>query len=337
LTHRLSQVCFRWTVLAAKWVRNRMAPPVAAKLRMLRSCAIQPKSEQAHNRLLEPVGLGLVRINSLAFADGFRCLPFPSYCGLHLSSLCRHLTRTTTSKKLEQSKSILLRVRLLGLRAGLVPIYKLETGWPFTMSRLDAYRDSFPNARLTRSESGVLEVALHTDGGTLVFDVYTHEQFVDLFHSIGSDPYNRVVVLTGTGQAFMESIRPEGFDFFSPQGYDKIYREGKKLLMNILDTEGTMVVEPRMTLLDALREELALTATKKGCDRGECGACTVHVEGCRVLSCMTLALMQEGKRITTIKDWSGTASSARFRRRSSSTTVSNAGSVRPARSCRASR
>jgi xanthine dehydrogenase YagT iron-sulfur-binding subunit len=63
----------------------------------------------------------------------------------------------------------------------------------------------------------------------------------------------------------------------------------------------TMMVEPRMTLLDALREELALTGTKKGCDRGECGACTVHVDGRRVLSCMTLAAMQEGKRITTIE------------------------------------
>jgi xanthine dehydrogenase YagT iron-sulfur-binding subunit len=62
-----------------------------------------------------------------------------------------------------------------------------------------------------------------------------------------------------------------------------------------------MTVEPRMTLLDALREELGLTGTKKGCDRGECGACTVHIEGRRVLSCMALAAMQEGKRITTIE------------------------------------
>ena len=62
-----------------------------------------------------------------------------------------------------------------------------------------------------------------------------------------------------------------------------------------------ITVEPRMTLLDALREKLALTGTKKACDRGECGACTVHIDGRRVLSCMTLAAMQEGKKITTIE------------------------------------
>ena len=96
------------------------------------------------------------------------------------------------------------------------------------MIRFYAYRNSFPNARQIRSQSGVLEVALHTDGGTLVFNGHTHEQFVDLFHALGSDPDNRVVILTGSAGAFMESISPEGFDFFSPQGYDKIYREGKK-------------------------------------------------------------------------------------------------------------
>jgi xanthine dehydrogenase YagT iron-sulfur-binding subunit len=62
-----------------------------------------------------------------------------------------------------------------------------------------------------------------------------------------------------------------------------------------------VTVEPRLTLLDALREKLALTGTKKACDRGECGACTVHINGRRVLSCMTLTAMQEGKEITTIE------------------------------------
>jgi len=64
---------------------------------------------------------------------------------------------------------------------------------------------------------------------------------------------------------------------------------------------NSMNAEERMTLLDALRDGLGLTGTKKTCDRGECGACTVHVEGRRILSCMTLAAMQDGKRITTIE------------------------------------
>ena len=109
------------------------------------------------------------------------------------------------------------------------------------MSSFEAYRESFPNARLTRSKTGVLEVALHTDGGTLVFNGHTHEQFVDLFHAIGSDPDNRVVILTGSGSAFMETITPEAFDFFTPRGYDKIYREGRKVLMNILDIEVPLI------------------------------------------------------------------------------------------------
>ena len=109
------------------------------------------------------------------------------------------------------------------------------------MAQFDTYRDAFPNARLTRKDNGVLEVALHTDGGKLAFNGHTHEQFVDLFHQIGEDRDNRVVILTGTGDAFMDAIAPEGFDFFSPQGYDKILREGRKILSNILDIEVPMI------------------------------------------------------------------------------------------------
>lgn len=62
-----------------------------------------------------------------------------------------------------------------------------------------------------------------------------------------------------------------------------------------------MRIEPRVTLLDALREQLSLTGTKKGCDQGQCGACTVLVDGRRVNACLTLAIATEGKRITTVE------------------------------------
>ncbi|QDA58720.1 (2Fe-2S)-binding protein [Hymenobacter jejuensis] len=63
----------------------------------------------------------------------------------------------------------------------------------------------------------------------------------------------------------------------------------------------TFRAEPRVTLLDALRENLGLTGSKKGCDHGQCGACTVLVNGRRINSCLTLAVMNQGKEITTIE------------------------------------
>src|SRR6202007_3324888 len=71
--------------------------------------------------------------------------------------------------------------------------------------------------------------------------------------------------------------------------------------MTVNGSLRTLKVEPRTTLLDALRDELGLTGPKKSCDRGECGACTVHIDGRRILSCMTLAAMHDRQLITTIE------------------------------------
>ena len=73
------------------------------------------------------------------------------------------------------------------------------------------------------------------------------------------------------------------------------------ITLTINGIEQKINVEPRVTLLDLLREQLNLTGTKKGCDHGQCGACTVHVDGQRINSCMTLAVMQNGRKITTIE------------------------------------
>ncbi|MBK1658312.1 (2Fe-2S)-binding protein [Paracraurococcus ruber] len=66
-----------------------------------------------------------------------------------------------------------------------------------------------------------------------------------------------------------------------------------------------VALDPRVTLLDALREHLALTGAKKGCDQGQCGACTVLLDGRRVLACLTLAAAAEGHEITTIEGLAG--------------------------------
>jgi xanthine dehydrogenase YagT iron-sulfur-binding subunit len=71
--------------------------------------------------------------------------------------------------------------------------------------------------------------------------------------------------------------------------------------LRINGKEHRLKVDPRSTLLDCVRETVALTGTKKGCDHGQCGACTVHVNGRRVNSCLSLAVMHDGEEITTIE------------------------------------
>lgn len=79
------------------------------------------------------------------------------------------------------------------------------------------------------------------------------------------------------------------------------YFEKVNLSLEVNGETHNLSVEPRVTLLDLLREQLHLTGTKKGCDYGQCGACTVHVNGKRVLSCLSLAVMQNAKKVTTIE------------------------------------
>ncbi|HEV8079348.1 MAG TPA: 2Fe-2S iron-sulfur cluster-binding protein [Chitinophagaceae bacterium] len=79
------------------------------------------------------------------------------------------------------------------------------------------------------------------------------------------------------------------------------YFEKQDLQIEVNGIQHKLSVEPRITLLDLLREQLHLTGTKKGCDYGQCGACTVHVNDKRVLSCLSLAIMQDGKKVSTIE------------------------------------
>ena len=79
----------------------------------------------------------------------------------------------------------------------------------------------------------------------------------------------------------------------------------RPVTLRINGTDKQLNLAPWTTLLDALREYCNLTGTKKGCDHGQCGACTVLVDGKRINSCLTLAMMQEGRHITTIEGLSG--------------------------------
>lgn len=95
-------------------------------------------------------------------------------------------------------------------------------------------------------------------------------------------------------------------DTYSPLKAPPLSRsEGSRGTVDVVITvngrDYRLALDPRVTLLDALREHLGLAGSKKGCDQGQCGACTVHVDGKRVLSCLTLAATVDGKAITTIE------------------------------------
>ena len=113
-----------------------------------------------------------------------------------------------------------------------------------------------------------------------------------------------VLALAGRGaqarnQNELTPPAPGDARFKSLQSYDVTDTIAVQLRVN--GQVRTLQIEPRVALLDALREYIGLTGSKKGCDHGQCGACTVHVDGERQLSCLTLAVMAQGREITTIE------------------------------------
>src|SRR3981081_1091704 len=87
----------------------------------------------------------------------------------------------------------------------------------------------------------------------------------------------------------------------APQTTSNPPQTGVPITLRINGTEHHLQLDPRTTLLDCLRENVGLTGTKKGCDHGQCGACSVHINGRRVNSCLSFAVMHEGDEITTIE------------------------------------
>lgn len=110
------------------------------------------------------------------------------------------------------------------------------------MSQEPAYFTRYDNLHMQRNERGVLEVAMHTDDGPVVWNGKTHREYVDAFYEIGRDRRNRVVILTGTGAEWMVQIDREGMaELAEPWVWGRIQMDGTKLMENILDIQAPMI------------------------------------------------------------------------------------------------
>ena len=116
----------------------------------------------------------------------------------------------------------------------------------------------------------------------------------------GFDITRRTVIETGTTALLLTTL-PRGALAAGAVDDDGLPPPPAKVELQINGRAHSLTLDPRTTLLDALREHLALTGSKKGCDHGQCGACTVLIEGRRINSCLTLAVMHDGESVTTIE------------------------------------
>jgi xanthine dehydrogenase YagT iron-sulfur-binding subunit len=110
----------------------------------------------------------------------------------------------------------------------------------------------------------------------------------------------RTAIETGTSALLLTAL-PRAAFAAGPVDDDGPLPAPVKVELQINGQPHSLALDPRTTLLDALREHLALTGSKKGCDHGQCGACTVLIDGRRINSCLTLAVMHDGQSVTTIE------------------------------------
>jgi xanthine dehydrogenase YagT iron-sulfur-binding subunit len=112
------------------------------------------------------------------------------------------------------------------------------------------------------------------------------------------NPTRRQVVASGAALPIAMSLRSESW---AQPGTPTVAGASVSVTLTINGARHALTLDPRSTLLDVLREQIDLTGSKKGCDQGQCGACTVLIDGRRVVSCLTLAVMQDGASITTVE------------------------------------
>ncbi len=147
-----------------------------------------------------------------------------------------------------------------------------------------------------------------TEDEKKLLDEFTSEEFAEI-SDFGEARRQFLKQMSVAGGAILAAQMLDGQQIFANSSGKTAISEAAaanienavKVAFKVNGAEKSLNVDSRMTLLDALRERLELTGSKKGCDHGQCGACTVIVEGRRVLSCLTLAATCEGKEITTIE------------------------------------
>jgi xanthine dehydrogenase YagT iron-sulfur-binding subunit len=150
------------------------------------------------------------------------------------------------------------------------------------------------NQDLTPDEKKLFEDLMPEDLNEILDTGFNRRHFLKLMSIAGTGML--AAHLLGTEQLLARPLNPANGDSLSAA-----VENGVNVSFRVNGTKKTLTVDPRMTLLDALREKMELTGSKKGCDHGQCGACTVIADGKRILSCLTLAASCEGRSVTTIE------------------------------------